>query len=388
MTNPLSHVSPGDIISAADWNLLIDSLNDALVRLDALETGGGGTALAVDQLLPPGPYRIGDTLQIVGRNFQFAAGAARVFFNAQQAFTLTSNSTDSKLELVIPTVAGVLESGTNVDLVVMNQAQQVTRQIVLRPRLNPLQGNITIGWQSVTPQTVLAGQPVTFLYRVTSGTNNAATWALTAQVNVASNAAAWNSQLQICDAQGNVLNPAQINLQPGQQMDVQVRIPSVPAGSNGTSFGVTLNAGSANISGSSGINQFVVGTPTPPPDATITMDTVPAYSMGALSGNTLTVPGGQSRLLVLNTTLTVPGTYNVTRAVLGGATGWTINLDSGTTDSFVITAADVSGGSTARLLRYSVAATAGASTPAQIEIRLQRQGNSSYYAKALNTVRS
>ena len=389
MTTPLSHVSPGDVISAADWNLMIDSLNDALLRLQALEAGGaGGTALAVDQLLPPGPYRVGDTLQIIGRNFQFAAGAARVFFNATQAFTLSPDSTDTELELVIPSVPGVLESGSTVDLVVLNQSQQVTRQIVLRPKLNPLQGNVTLEWQSVTPTTVQAGQPATFVYRLTSGTNNAAIWTLSAQVTTASNAAAWNSQLQIRNAQGAVLNPAQLNLQPGQQLDVQVHIPSVPAVANGTTFGVTLSANSANISGSSGVRQFVVGTATPPPDQTMTLATVPGLSQGALVGDTLTVPGGQNRPLVINATLTVAGIYNVTRSVLGGASGWAINLDSGTTDSFEITAADLSNGSTSRLLRYRVVATASATTPAQIDIRVQRQGNSSFRSITLNTVRS
>jgi hypothetical protein len=162
----------------------------------------------------------------------------------------------------------------------------------------------------------------------------------------------------------------------------------VPPATNGTSFGVTLSATAESISGSSGIRQFVVGTPTPPPDATMSLQTVPGLSP-KLSGNTLSVQGGQSSTLAISATLTVAGSYTVTRSVLGGATGWAVNLDSGTIDSFQITAADVANGASAvRLLNYAVAATATAVTPAQIDIRVQRQGNASSRSITLNTVRT
>jgi hypothetical protein len=389
MTTPLTHVSPGDVISASVWNGMVDSINDMLIRLQHLEDGGvAGDHLSVTQLLPAGPYRVGDVLQIQGHNFQYAAGAARVFFNATQVLGLLPSSTDSLLVFQIPSVPGVLESGTAVELTVLNQAESVKQQVTLRPKLTALQGNVTLEWQSVTPATVLAGQVATFVYRLTSGTNKSAVWALTAVVDVAANAAAWNSQLRVLDALGTELNPRQIALDPGQQLNVQVQIPSVPGGTNGTSFGVTLSAAAESINGSSGIRQFVVGTPTPPPDATMSLQTVPGLSP-KLSGNTLSVQGGQSSTLAISATLTVAGTYNITRSVLGGVAGWAVNLDSGTIDSFQITAADLSnGGSTTRLLHYAVSATAAAATPAQIDIRVQRQGNTSFRSITLNTVRT
>lgn len=389
MTSQLQRVNPGDIISAPAWNSIVDALNDALLRIQTLEAGSApGTGLAISQLLPPGPYRIGDSLQILGQNFQFAAGAARVFLNATQVLNLLPSSTDSQLNFLIPTVPGVLETGTVVDLIVLNQNQTVTRQVTLRPRLSPLQGNLTIEWQSVTPATVVPGQPAVFAYRVTSGTNNAATWALTAAVDVAANAAAWNSQLRVLDPQGNELNPRQIALEPGQQVTLQVQIPNVPAVANGTSFGVTLSASASTITGSSGIRQFVVGTATAPPDQSMSLATVPAFSQGALVGNTLTVPGAQNRVLVISATLSVAGTYTVARTVQGGAAGWSIALDDGTTDSFQINPADLSGGTTQRLLRYRVAATATAAANAQIQIQVQRQGNTASRSIVLNTVRA
>ncbi|MEH6413433.1 IPT/TIG domain-containing protein [Pseudomonas sp. CGJS7] len=387
MTSPLLRVNPGDIISATAWNGIVDSLNEALLRIQALESSAPGTGLAITQLVPAGPYRIGDTLQIIGQNFQFAAGAARVFLNATQVLNLLPGSNDSQLRFVIPNIPGVLEAGTTVDLTVFNQSQSVTRQVILRPQQNPLQGNIGIEWLSVAPTTVVAGQPVSFTYRITSGTNNLATWALNAVVDAA-NAAAWNAQLRLLDGQGNELSGKQITLAPGQQATVQVQIPSVPAVVNGTTFGMTLSANAATITGTSGIRQFVVGTPTPPPDQSIHLEVDAAASLGALNGTTLTVPGGQNRRLVFTATFTVAGVYTITRSVLGAATGWSVNLDDGTIDTIQINPGDLISGSTARPLSYRVAATASATVNAQVQIKLQRQGNTAAYTTVYNTVRA
>jgi IPT/TIG domain len=392
MSTPLERVRPGDIISAADWNLLVDSINDAMLRILALESGGvGGSDLAIEQIFPPGPYRIGDTLQIVGRNFQFFVGATRVFFNATQALTLSSTSTDTQLELTIPTVPGVLESGTTVELTVSNQSQSTTRQIVLRPRLNPLQGTVTVEWLSASPSTILAGQAATFVYRVRSGANNAATWELTPAVQVAANAAAWNAQLRILDMQNNVLDPRSIALLPGQQIEVQVQIQTVPAGTNGTVFGVSLAANAGTIGANSGLRSFTVGSPVPPSDQTIGLLAVANQSPGFdAATNTITVPAGQSRALVVRATFTVAGTYAIAPTVVNNAAGWSIGFDEGSTASEVVTTAHIAAapnGQVSRFLNFSVAASASAADTGQVQIRVQRQGASAAQTMILNVKR-
>lgn len=382
----LDSVRPGDVISSDLLNRIIALLNEHDALLTSTTPGSG---LVVTQLLPPGPYRVGETLQVLGQNFQFGIGAARVFLNATPVLGFSPTSTDSRLEFVIPSVPGVTEAGTNVDLVVLNQTQSATRQIVLRPPLNPLQGIVTVEWQSVAPTTIVPGAEAIFVYRIVSGTNNTATWEITPSISVATNAAAWNAELSVRNSTGTELNPRQVTLNPGQQVDVQIRIASVPAGTSGVTFGLTVNVVSGAISGSSGIRQFTVGTPITPPDTTITLSTIPALSSGALVGDTLTVPDGSSRILAVSADLSVAGNYTVTRSVLGAATGWTINLDSGTLDTFTINTADLAAtGHTQRLLRYSVAATAAATTPAQIEIRVARTGATGSRSIVLNTVRS
>jgi hypothetical protein len=381
-------VQPGQIISSDLFNRIIALLNqhDALLAATGSTTPSG---LLVTQLVPPGPYRVGDTLTVLGQNFQFGIGAARVFLNGTQVPQLLPGSNDTRLDFVIPPVPGVVEAGTTVDLVVLNQTQSATRQIVLRPIQNPLQGIATVEWQSANPATPVPNAQASFTYRITSGTNNRATWSINAQVDVAANLNLWVAQMSVRDNNGNLLNPAEVVLDPGQFVDVQVRFASIPNNTNGVTFGVTVGVTAGPISASSGIRQFTVGTAIVPPDTSMTLSTLPIFSAGALVGNTLTVPGGQSRILAINADFTVAGNYTVTRSVLGGATGWAVNLDSGTIDNITINANDLTAnGHTQRVLRYSVAATGAATTPAQIQVSIQRQGNPGSRAIALNTVRS
>lgn len=390
MAQQLAHVSPGDLITASTFNGLVDALNGALLRIEALEAGQAPTAgLSIAQLVPDGPYRIGDTLQILGSNFQFGIGASRVFLNATQVFNLLPTSGDSRLEFVIPSVPGVLEAGTEVELVVMNQNETVTRPIRLLPRQNPLQGTIVLEYLSVDPLEIRAGAQATFRYRIASRTNNRATWTINPQIQVAVNAAAWNAQLRVLNSESAELPSRQIALEPGESREFLVRIQTVPAGSDGVQFGLIANAGSGNIGGSSGARQFTVGEEAEQPDATITLTPIPAFSQGALVGNTLTVPTGQSRVLGATAELTIAGTYSITREVLDGASGWTVSQSGGTATSYTITAQDLAGdGVAARTLRYAIQPSAAASASAQLRITVQRQGEPLSQSIIVNLVRA
>ncbi len=390
MAQTLPQVKPGDLITASDWNSLVDALNSALIRIAALESGSqSGTGLAITQLVPEGPYRIGDTLQIIGRNFQFSIGATRVFLNATQVLNLLPTSTDSSLQFVIPTVPGVTEAGTPVELVVLNQTESVSRQITLRPRQNPLQGNVTVEYLGVTPTTITPGQAATFRYLIRSGTNNRATWSISPQISVAANAQAWNSQLSLLDENGSTITSDQITLDPGEERNFLVRIATVPAGTNGVQFGLVVDAQANGITGSSGIRQFTVGTADVPPDSSITLALQPAASSpGALVGSTLTVPGGASRTLAIAATFTVAGIYTLTRNVLGGATGWTATPIAGTPDTYTINDADLAAsGEVQRLMRFSVSASSSATQNAELEVRLQRTGQTSFRSVVVELVR-
>jgi hypothetical protein len=390
MPNPISHVQPGDLITAADWNDVVDTLADVLTRLGALEAGSQQlTGLAIEQVVPDGPYRIGDTLKIVGRNFQYSIGAATVFVGPTQVLNLLPTSSDTMLQFVIPSVPGVIEAGTSLDLIVLNHSDTKSVPIVLKPKLTSTVGNVVVTWASVDKATFQPGDTVTFQYTIRSGTNNRATWTLSPVIDVAANAAAWNAQLKMVDDQGKEITTGQIDLDPGEQRTVGVQITKVPDGTANVQFGLTLNVSTDGISGTSGVSLFKVGVTTAPPDTSITLNLVAALSGGALSGNTLTVAGGGSSRMAVSAELTIAGTYNMKRGVLGTAQGWSFDLDSGTGDSLDITAADLAAtGKATRLLRYKVSATGTADTPAQIQLTVTRSGQTSAAAKAVNVVRA
>lgn len=392
MSTPLIHARPGDIISALTWNSVIDTLNDALLRLDALEGGGGGTGtgLSISQLLPPGPYRIGDTLQVFGQNFQFAAGATRVFFNATQVFDILLSSSDTRLEFAIPPVPGISEAGTLVDLVVMNQSQSVTRQVTLRPAVVPLQGTVLVNFLGVEPPNAPAGATVTFRYRIESRVNARASFAIEPSVEVAANAAAWNAALRVLDAFDTEIPSRQIvDLDAGAVRNFGIRLAPLPAGTSGTAFNIAVSASSAGITGLSGAQPFVVGAQGPQPDPTFTMALNSDFSAGSLVGSTLTVPASQSRQVAIDLALTTAGDYTITRSLSAGSSGWTVNNFVGTTDAFTVTAAElVATGSTTRRLRYSVLAGAAATaTGVQTQFSVQRVGQTTQNRLNLNLVR-
>ena len=382
-------VKPGDIISSDLFNRIIALLNAHDVLL--VSTTTPTTGLAVNQLIPAGPYRIGDTVQIFGQNFQFRIGAVRVFLNATQVINIVPTSSDTRLEFAIPPVPGVNEEGTSVELVVLNRTESVTRSIVLRPQLIALQGSVLVNWLGVEPATVTAGQPATFRYRIESRANARATWLIAPDIDVATNAPAWNAAVRVLDSFGSELPSRQIvDLVAGESRNFSVRLAPVPAGTSGASFGLSVTATAGGISGLSGVQPFVVGTPAAPPDPTFTASLIPDFSSGALSGSTLTVPGGQNRQVAIDLALTAAGDYSVTRPISAGTTGWTASVFIGTVETFTVTAAELAAtGNTTRRLRYVIAAAAGATASGgQIQFAIQRTGQTLLNAVSVNLVRS
>lgn len=390
MAQIIQQAKPGDLITAQDWNELVDAVNSALIRIAALEAGSEpGIGLAVTELNPDGPYHVGDRLQVIGRNFDYTTGANRVFINTTQVLNILPSSSDFLLEFDIPSVPGLAQGGSQVDLIIMNETESVTWQIILRPRQSPLQGIVTVEYLSVTPTTIVENQAVTFAYRITSGTNNSATWSLNPQIAVASNSAAWNSQLSIVNESGNPIPSGQITLDPGQSQEIGVRIGTVPTGTDGVQFGLSLTAQAESITGTSGIRQFTVGTEDIPPDETITLAPQPAASSpGALEGSNFTVPGGMTRTLAIAATFTVAGTYSNTQEIHGSTSGWTISLAPGTPSSYTITSADLSAtGQVQRLMRFNVTATVSAAASTDLEIRLQRSTQTAFRSVVFTLLR-
>src|SRR5215467_2347894 len=101
MANIPDHVEPGDIVKSVDYNLIVDVLHDLLNRVQLLEGGVGGIGVAITSIVPAGDLRVGQEITIFGRNFGFAIGAQRVFFNSARATIFKTGSSDDKLIIQI-----------------------------------------------------------------------------------------------------------------------------------------------------------------------------------------------------------------------------------------------------------------------------------------------
>lgn len=386
MANPLVKVKPGDLIASADWNDMVDAWAELDARVAALEGGTTGTALAITGLIPfLGPYRIGDTLTVLGRNFEFFSGGTRVFLNGVRVQTFGPGSTDTQLVFTIPPVPGVTEPGTPVTLRVSNSSgQEDTRDIVLRPAAVVLFGDVDVIWLAVNPTTIQADQPATFQFRIRSRASAEADFLIDPVIAVAANQSVWQSRLQVLDGALNPMSGRVIHLTPQQEAVFHARITSVPSGTTGVDFQLTVSASSGGVTGTSGALPFQVGQPAETPDVTITLSPTGLTGPGTLSGDTLTLAAGTSTRVRFLVTFQQTGTYVLTLTTPAAGSGWTA-APFATPNQYDIQAGDLgSSGVAQRFPQFQIQTAATPNASATTVVRYQRQGATSSRSFTLN----
>lgn len=334
--------------------------------------------VAINGVAPAGLLRIGDELQILGRNFGFSQGAHAVYFNSTRATQFRAGCSDTRLVLIIPRIPGVVEPGVPVMLTVSNLTSAATwpEPLLIGPAPVIIEGNISLTFQGVDPTTPTAGAPWTLQYRLESQASATVTVDLDLQLS----AEGW-PEPEWRSASGEPLEPTGIVLPAGADLVFQVRIGEIPASAEGEAFTVTLLASAEGIPGDQdGPREFVVGQAAPQPDPTITtLAFNNAQPAGAVSGGVVTVAAGSTVIVQMRAEFTGPSSahpgpqhiYNLSVAV-APATGWTAALASGpifgTPPSYSIT------GPATRFPAFAVAATAGAVAPATVTLALARVG--------------
>src|SRR6185503_12265077 len=163
---PLKNVNPGDLITALDWNGAISLINAMDVRLTHLENSGTTCPKNphITQVLPAGPITAGDTITILGSNFDFLAGAQSVFFGSTRAVTFLAGSSDTVLNVVVPDpVAGATLGGASMLLTVGNLISTTTQPIVVKSKPIVISGNINFTFKGTRP-TATPTQNADFFY--------------------------------------------------------------------------------------------------------------------------------------------------------------------------------------------------------------------------------
>jgi hypothetical protein len=393
----LQHVRPGDLITADLVNTMIDKLNDLET---AVNSGQGDTtqthAVVISSLIPiSGNIRVGDFLQVLGQNFDFSIGAQHVYIDDTLITAFDApNCSDTRLVFRVPlTFNNIPAAGKSAILTVSNATSTAQRTINLQSAMT-LAGGIDVNPQGVQPATPLPNAAATFQYQLISQANLDATYNLTASITTAANQADWQSRVRILDT--NQSSEIQsVHIAPNQQKTIFVRITQVPPATNGVAFGLTLNVLSTagNVGGSSGVQNFVVGTPADQPDTTITVN-VPSIEVsqgtGSVSTTAVTISANGISNLSYPSTFTLEGTYDVDVSFGNGAANWDVAFIQPAEaplqlhSSLKILSSDLANpqGAAPKNITFTLRRNASA-TAGTIQLKLKRQGQTSFAAKNL-----
>jgi hypothetical protein len=378
MTLQLPHVRPGDVISAAFMNTLIDQLIDMDGRLLKLESVGT-SQVVINDIIPATPVRVGDDLEILGSHFDFSAGAQRVYFNSTRATVFRSGSSDMRLIVQVPNVPNLPLGGGAVTLLVTNVSSSTSRSITVLPVAQ--QGNVFVSWQNITPAVVNPGMnvPIVISYKADCQTFLPSQITITPTISVAN----WQPLLAITDASGRVLPDGVLPVTPGQQSGFAITLPAQlpnPVGGATTSFSLSVGITGPAIAGSQdGPRTFQIGTTNNPPDPSITLSFNLALPSSAVTGNVIHGSLNQAVTVSLRSVFTQDGSYSVTPSLAGGAANWTVSPTSNALfpdKSPLVIANSGPAAPITRFPTFDVTQQAGA-TPGQLVVTVQRANASS-----------
>jgi hypothetical protein len=382
MATSLIHVQRGDLITADLLNSIMDQLLSQDSRISALEFGSAPGAVQIIALTPAnGNVQLGAELRVAGKNFGFVAGATVVYVDTTRIQTFKTGSNDQLLIFDVPaTLTNVPSTGRPAALTVSNQTTSAQAQLTVFSSMQ-VQGNIDVNWQPLTPVTPQSNTPATFSNIVLrSRANIPASFQISATVDQPT----WKNNVQVLDSSGNQVGPAGIPIQPNQQTTISVLINPIPAGSNGVPFSLVITATAGTVVGSTTISG-TVGQPITLPDTTINAGFSSGNAIPANSGSADAVKGvvmktasvgtGAGVLLTYSVDSTA-ATYNITLALVGGATNWTLALvdPQPTVGNPLAGSFSLAPGNLSRFVEFSVVPQAGATTPAALTMTIQRQG--------------
>ena len=395
-------VRPGDLITADLINRMLTRLDALEDRVDALEGDGPGASLVVTQLIPSGtaddPIRVGQPLQLLGRNFGFSLGGHRVLFDSTPVTAFGLGSSDMQLVVTVPTSLSIPQGGRTVVLTVSNGVTSDMRTITVLPVEITLSGDVDVFWRddidlnpdpNPIPRPVSEAQSVRFAYRLRSRASTTASFT----VNPAISVAAWQSGLQVFGADGEVVGDRRIELDPDEATDFFVQAMLTPQAGAVDAFDLNVIATAGNVTG--GIERaFVFEEEVEEGDDQIelafTDATVFALDTGGVdpSGgafdpatNTISVAQGFRLDVTFATTFRAPARYDVTAEPSDDTSNWDLRVRAPNTGFY-----DESGEEPPvnEAPRFSAEPQAGASASGRVTFRIQREGESRSQTRTFN----
>jgi hypothetical protein len=404
MAQLLNRAQPGDVITAEDWNLVVDAINELL-------QSGQSSGIAIAATLPPGtindPFRIGQIVQITGTNFGFSIGQTKVTFEEGGIVRATvlraqmlAGSFDERLLFMMPTISGISPSGLNMTMKVSNGIAEDHRGVFVMPVVIEVAGDMFVTSRAdVTPNPdpnpVQIGVAAVFRYRLQTGTNMPAVFALSADIPnpPAGTPPNYVSSIEFRDESNNVITSKQVEMGKNEVKNISVRLPEIPSAFTGQTFTLKVTALSGAVVGTDQ-RSITVGQQVPPSDPNIeanqssftliNMGTgnaeTPNPQNGILDGSTIKLKVGFRGVVNFSTRFTKAGTYEITILPKQGTTlaNWAPEMtpDSVGTRSpdgtKVTVIVNSEGDQTQRTEKFRVTPVAGATSTGTIVFRIKR----------------
>jgi hypothetical protein len=414
MAQLLKKAQPGDIITAEDWNLVVDAIN-------ALLQSGQTSGIKVAALLPGGtvidPIRVGTIQQITGQNFGYSIGQSKVTFESGNTIAtvlrgdMLAGSFDERLLFIMPPVSGLTPAGMNMTMRVSNGVAEDTRSVFVMPVVIDLTGDMFVTFRADTtpnpkpnPLESGIGKSAEFRYRLQTGINIPAPFGLSAEILNATVTipAGLADSIQFLDEADQVISGKQVQMGKNEARNVTVRIPEIPSVFTGQTFTLKVTAASGTVIGTDQ-RSVTVGTPVTPPDPNIEANQTsftlidqttgnpetPNAQNGILDGTTIKLKVGKRGVVNFSTKLTKAGTYDITILPKQGTTltNWapemtpdSVGTRSADGTKMTVTVAN-DNDQTLRTEKFRVTPIAGATPTGTIVFRIKRQGSPSDFSK-------
>lgn len=406
MAQPLKKAQPGDVITAEDWNLVVDAINELL-------QSGQQTGITIAAVLPAGtqidPIRIGTIVQITGQNFGYSIGQSKVTFMSSITGTVVATvfrpsmlegSFDGRLLFMMPAIPDITPSGLQMTMRVHNGVAEDHRSVFVMPLVNELAGDMFVTLRADVPPNpepnpIVTGQGANFRYRLQAGINRPAVFALSAEFPnpPAGMPVGFVNLVEFRDESNNLITNKQIEFGTNDVRNILVRIPEIPTALNGQTFTFKVTSASGTVVGTDQ-RSVTVGAPIPPTDPNIEANQTsftlldmttgaaetPTPSTGILDGTTIKLRVGKRGVVTFSTRFTLAGTYEITMLPKAGAvlTGWTPEMtpDSVGTrspDGTKVTVTVASNNDqTLRTEKFRVTPVAGATATGTIVFKIKR----------------
>jgi len=251
-----------------------------------------------------------------------------------------------------------------------------------------------------------AGKSAEFRYRLQTGINLPATFALNAEILNPSVTLppGFANTIEFRDDSNTVIASKQIEMGKNESRNITVRIPEIPTALTSASFALKVTAASGTVVGTDQ-RTFTVGAAVVPPDPNIEANQTsftlfdmtqagnppeaPNQQTGILDGSIIKLKVGRRGVVTFNVKLTKAGTYDISILPKQGTTlnNWAQEM---TPDSVGIRNANGStvtltvgteGDQTPRTEKFRLTPIAGATPTGTIVFRVKRQGAPSDFFK-------